>query len=68
MPNMMNVIQGMLRMGGNNPQAMAQKILRENPQFAQQLQGKNPQQLAQQIMQQNGMNIDQVMQMLGVRR
>lgn len=65
MPNPMQMIQMLMQRGGNNPQAMAQKILQENPQFAKAIQGQNPQQLAEQMMKKNGIDINQVMSMFG---
>jgi len=47
------MVQNMLRQGGN-PQTIAQNIIKNNPQFAQQLQGKNLQELAMQEMRKSG--------------
>lgn len=67
--NPMQMIQMLMQRGGNNPQAMAQQILQQNPQFAKAIQGQNPQKLAEQIMKQRGVDINQVMSMLnGGRR
>lgn len=72
MPNNMNPlmqqIQMLMQRGGNNPQAFAQQLLRQNPQFAREIQGQNPEQLVRQIMQQNGMDINQIMSMRGGKR
>lgn len=72
MPNNMNpmqMIQMLMQQGKGNPQAMAQQILQQNPQFAKAIQGQNPQQLAEQLMKQKGMDINQVMSMFnGGRR
>lgn len=57
------MLQNMLRQGGGNPQMIAQNILKNNPQFAQQLQGQNLQDLAMKTMQQRGINPQQIMQM-----
>lgn len=65
MPNPMQMIQMLMQKGGNNPQAMAQQILKQNPDFAKAIQGQNPQQLAEQMMKKNGMDINQVMSMFG---
>jgi hypothetical protein len=46
----------MLRQGGGNPQVIAQNILKNNPQFAQQLQGQNVQELAMNEMRKSGLN------------
>jgi hypothetical protein len=48
------MVQNMLRQGGGNPQVIAQNILKNNPQFAQQLQGQNLQELAMQEMRKSG--------------
>lgn len=48
------MVQNMLRQGGGNPQVIAQNILKNNPQFAQQLQGQNVQELAMQEMRRSG--------------
>lgn len=67
--NPMQIIQMLMQQGKGNPQAMAQQILQQNPQFAKAIQGQNPQQLAEQIMKQKGMDINQVMSMFnGGRR
>lgn len=50
------MVQNMLRQGGGNPQVIAQNILKNNPQFAQQLQGQNVQELAMQEMRKSGIN------------
>ena len=50
------MVQNMLRQGGGNPQVVAQNILKNNPQFAQQLQGQNLQELAIQEMRRSGLN------------
>ena len=50
------MVQNMLRQGGRNPQMIAQNILKNNPQFAQQLQGQNLQELAMQEMRKRGLN------------
>lgn len=48
------MVQNMLTQGGGNPQVIAQNILKNNPQFAQQLQGQNLQELAMQEMRRSG--------------
>ncbi len=50
------MVQNMLRQGGGNPQVIAQNILKNNPQFAQQLQGQNLQELAMNEMRKRGLN------------
>ena len=50
------MVQNMLRQGGGNMQNIAQGILRNNPQFAQQLQGQNLQELAMNEMRRSGIN------------
>lgn len=50
------MVQNMLRQGGGNTQVIAQNILKNNPQFAQQLQGQNLQELAMQEMRKSGLN------------
>ena len=50
------MVQNMLRQGGGNPQVVAQNILKNNPQFAQQLQGQNLQELAMNEMRKSGLN------------
>ena len=50
------MVQNMLRQDGGNPQIIAQNILKNNPQFAQQLQGQNLQELAMQEMRRSGLN------------
>ncbi len=48
------IVQNMLRQGCGNPQVIAQNILKNNPQFAQQLQGQNLQELAIKEMRRSG--------------
>ena len=50
------MVKNMLRQGGGNPQVIAQNILKNNPQFAQQLQGQNLQELAMNEMRKSGLN------------
>lgn len=67
--NPMQMMQMLMQQGKGNPQAMAQQILQQNPQFAKAIQGQNPKQLAEQLMRKNGMDINQVMSMFnGGRR
>lgn len=57
------MLQGMIRQGSNNPQAFVNGFLQQNPQFAQQLQGKNLQQEAATALLRMGFPPDQVRQM-----
>ena len=50
------IVQNMIRQGGGNIQEVAQRILRNNPQFAQRLQGQNLQELAMNEMRKRGIN------------
>ena len=49
--NPMASIMQLMAQGRNNPQAFAQTLLNNNPNFARALQGQNPQQLAMQELQ-----------------
>lgn len=72
MNNPMMQIMAMMRNGGN-PMAMLQGMASGNPQMAQALQmiqGKSPQQLQQMAMnmaQEQGININELIQSLGIR-
>ena len=57
------MLQGMMRQGGQNPQAFVNGYLQQNPQFAQQLQGKNVQQEAANALLKMGVPPQQVQQM-----
>lgn len=66
MQNMTNMIQ----QAKGNPQAFINSMMQQNPQMAQQLNGllqggQSPQQLAMSMFQQRGINLNQIMQMLG---
>lgn len=61
--NPMANIMSLIAQSGNNPQAFAQSLLNNNPQFAKAIQGQNPQQLAMQELQRRGINPNQIMQM-----
>lgn len=61
----MQMIQGMMQQGGKNPQAFVDKLLKDNPQFAKQIEGQNVQQMAMQAMKQRGIDPAQLMQMFG---
>ena len=50
------MIKNMVRQGGGNMQAMAQNILKSNPQFANMLQGQNLQELAMKEMRRSGID------------
>ena len=57
------MIQQMMSRGGNNPQAMVQQILQNNPQFAQQIQGKDVSRMAQDMLRQRGIDPAQIQSM-----
>lgn len=57
------MIQQMMSRGGNNPQAMVQQILQNNPQFAQQIQGKDVSRMAQDMLRQRGIDPAQIQNM-----
>lgn len=59
----MSMIQQMMMRGGNNPQAMVQQILQNNPQFAQQIQGKDVSRMAQDMLRQRGIDPAQIQNM-----
>ncbi len=62
------MIAQMMGQSGGNPQAMAQQILSQNPEFARQLQGQNVPQMAQNMLRQQGIDPNVLMQMMGPRR
>lgn len=66
--NIMTMVMQMMGQSGGNPQAMAQQILAQNPQFARQLQGQNVPQMAQDMLRQQGIDPNVLMQMMGQRR
>lgn len=68
MNNPMNAIMSLISKSGNNPQAFANSLLQNNPDFAKALQGQNPRDLAMREMQKRGINPDAIMQMFGGRR
>ena len=59
----MTMISQMITRGGNNPQAMVQQILQNNPQFAQQIQGKDVSKMAQEMLRQRGIDPSQLQNM-----
>lgn len=61
----MQMIQGMMQQGGQNPQAFVDKLLKDNPQFAKQIEGQNVQQMAMEVMKQRGIDPSQLSQMFG---
>lgn len=63
MVNIMRVISQC----GNNPQAYANQILQNNPNFAKAIQGQNPQSLAINELRKRGIDPNQIMQMIGRR-
>lgn len=64
---LMQSIQSMMH-GGQNPQALANQILQQNPQFARMIQGQNVQQMAMEAMRQQGIDPNQIAQMMGGNR
>lgn len=66
--NIMGTIMQMMGQSGGNPQAMAQQILSQNPEFARQIQGQNVPQMAQSMLRQQGIDPNMLMQMMGPRR
>ncbi len=50
------IVRNMINQGGGNLQVIAQNIIRNNPQFAQQIQGQNLQELAMGEMRRRGIN------------
>ena len=65
--NPMGMIMQLLAQGGGNPQASAQQILAQNPEFARQLQGQNLQQMAEQMLRQRGIDPNMIRNMTGRR-
>ena len=65
--NPMMMIMQMMGQAGNNPQAFAQQILQQNPDFARQLQGQNIPQLAQNMLRQRGIDPNMIQNMMGKR-
>lgn len=65
--NPMQMLMSLASQCGNNPQAFAQKILQQNPDFAKAIQGQNPQSMAMNMIQRSGLNPQQIMQMFGKR-
>ena len=63
----MSTIMQMMGQSGGNPQAMAQQILSQNPEFAKQIQGQNVPQMAQQMLRQRGIDPNMIQQMMGRR-
>ena len=50
------MVQNMIKQSGGNMQAVAQNILKNNPQFANAIQGQNLQELAMKEMRRSGVN------------
>ena len=65
--NPMNAIMSLMAQGGKNPQAFANSLLQNNPEFAKALQGQNPRDLAMRVMQQRGIDPNAVMRMFGMK-
>lgn len=63
----MMMLQNMANQSMGNVQQFAQNLLRQNPQFAQQIQGQNLQQEAMNMLRQQGIDPQSVMQMFGGR-
>jgi hypothetical protein len=55
----------MMNQGRANPQAYVNRLLEQNPQFAQQIQGKNVQQMAEEALRQRGIDPKMFFQSLG---
>ena len=67
MNNPLMMISHMLGQGGGNPQALAQQILANNPEFARQIQGQNVQQMAKNMLRQQGIDPNVINNMVGKR-
>lgn len=65
--NLMGTIMQLMTQSGGNPQAMAQQILAQNPEFAKQIQGQNVQQMAEQMLRQRGIDPNMIRNMTGRR-
>ncbi len=63
----MMMLQNMANQSMGNVQQFAQNLLRQNPQFARQIQGQNLQQEAMNMLRQQGIDPQSVMQMFGGR-
>ncbi len=65
--NPMALMQNLRSMmqSGQNPQALADQIIRQNPQFAKMIQGQNVQQMAMEAMRQQGIDPNEIAQMFG---
>ena len=61
--NPMATIMSLMAQGGNNPQAFAQSLINNNPDFARAIEGQNPQQMAMAELQRRGIDPNQIMQM-----
>lgn len=64
MNNMFNILNQMMQMG-NNPQAIAQQLLNQNPQMQfilnqMQQSGMSPKQYANQLARQKGLDLNQI--------
>ena len=59
----MTMISQMMNQAGANPQVMVQRILQNNPQFAQQIQGKDVSKMAQDMLRQRGIDPTQIQNM-----
>ena len=66
--NPVNAIMSLMAQGRNNPQAFANSLLQNNPDFAKALQGQNPRDLAMREMQRRGIDPNMLLGMLGGRK
>lgn len=64
---LMGMIMQMMGQSRGNPQAMAQQILAQNPEFARQLQGQNVPQMAQNMLRQQGIDPNMLQSMFNKR-
>lgn len=62
---MLQQLMMMMNQGRANPQAYVNRLLEQNPQFAQQIQGKNVQQMAEEALRQRGIDPKLFFQSLG---
>lgn len=62
--NLIMSISRMMSQSMGNPQAMAQNILRQNPQFAKMIEGQNLPNMAQQMLRQQGIDPNMLQSML----
>lgn len=65
--NPMGMIMQLLAQGGANPQAFANQLLQNNPDFAKAIQGQNPQELAMAELKKRGIDPNQILQLINRR-